>query len=423
MRDSCRWSRIGGILRFHGGSPCRTRSLCAVRPSFTSVEVPRAGSRDSRRLAQRQDAPLRLGGPRHQAGRRPVRRRRDRRRRVSPRPRADRGTGLEVTLDHLGEDITDRGAGRRHPGRLPASCSTRSRPSSASARQAEVSVKLSALGAGAARRRPRARARQRPRRSPRPPPRSAPRSPSTWRTTPPSTRRWPSSRAAEDFPRTGAVIQAYLFRTEADSRRPRRRGSPGPPGEGRLQRARLGRLPGQGRGRQGLRALPEDPDGRATGYPMVGTPRPAADRDRRRSWPRATAGRKRTSYEFQMLYGIRTDEQRRLAAEGDADARLHRRTAPTGTATSCAASPSARPTSPSSSARSSPADRGPPDPAPRLAPADRPTRGDTLHGRRDPGPRAGQRAGALGYAPGQPGARPPGGAAQGARPRTRSTCR
>ena len=57
------------------------------------------------------------------------------------------------------------------------------------------------------------------------------------------------------------------------------------------------------------------------GYPMVATPRPAADRDRPARWPAATAARPDT-YEFQMLYGIRPEEQKRLADRGRPDARL-----------------------------------------------------------------------------------------------------
>ena len=57
------------------------------------------------------------------------------------------------------------------------------------------------------------------------------------------------------------------------------------------------------------------------GLPDGGQPRPAADRDRRgaRRAPRP----RRRSYEFQMLYGIRPEEQKRIADRGRPDAGLH----------------------------------------------------------------------------------------------------
>ena len=79
----------------------------------------------------------------------------------------------------------------------------------------------------------------------------------------------------KDFPETGAVLQAYLHRTEDDCRAPRPRGLAGPAVQGRLPRARVGRLPGQARGRQVLRALHE------------GAARPATAT---RCWPPTTRG-------------------------------------------------------------------------------------------------------------------------------------
>ena len=86
----------------------------------------------------------------------------------------------------------------------------------------------------------------------------------------------------QDFPSVGAVLQAYLHRTEADCRDLAARGQPGAPVQGRLQGAGVGGLPGRRRGRQVLRALPEGPHGRR-GLPDGGQPRPAAGRDRRRA--------------------------------------------------------------------------------------------------------------------------------------------
>ena len=97
--------------------------------------------------------------------------------------------------------------------------------------------------------------------------------------------------------------------------RPGRRGLAGAAVQGRLRRAGVRRVPGPRRGRQVLRALPEGADGRP-GLPDGRHPRPAPDRHRRRArGPRN--GRAADSYEFQMLYGIRPDEQQRLADQGE----------------------------------------------------------------------------------------------------------
>jgi proline dehydrogenase len=117
----------------------------------------------------------------------------------------------------------------------------------------------------------------------------------------------------KDFPRTGCVIQAYLFRTEADARRLAASGSRvrlvkgayKEPAEVAYQRkaevdkayVRI------------LRILME-----GEGYPMIGSHDPrlisiAQELARR-------AHRKPDEYEFQMLYGIRGEEHLRLAAEG-----------------------------------------------------------------------------------------------------------
>jgi proline dehydrogenase len=120
-------------------------------------------------------------------------------------------------------------------------------------------------------------------------------------------------RLREDHPSTGAVLQAYLYRTEEDCRQLATEGS----------RVRLCKgaynepesVAFQAKvdvDRSYVRCLRALMQGR--GYPMVATHDPRivqvalalADR----------AGREKGSYEFQMLYGIRPDEQRRLAAEG-----------------------------------------------------------------------------------------------------------
>jgi proline dehydrogenase len=117
----------------------------------------------------------------------------------------------------------------------------------------------------------------------------------------------------KDFPTTGAVLQAYLRRTEADCRELATSGS----------RVRLCK---------GAYAEPEsvafqsrlDVDKSyvrcvnilmsGAGYPMLATHDPrlvAIGEDRARWFDRAA-----DEFEFQMLYGMRPDEQLRLAAEG-----------------------------------------------------------------------------------------------------------
>jgi proline dehydrogenase len=117
----------------------------------------------------------------------------------------------------------------------------------------------------------------------------------------------------EDHPSTGAVVQAYLHRTEEDCRALAAEGS----------RVRLCKgaynepesVAFQSRvdvDRSYVRCLKVLMQG--SGYPMVATHDPrlvdAAE------VIAAQAGRAKGSYEFQMLFGIRPQEQRRLAAQG-----------------------------------------------------------------------------------------------------------
>jgi proline dehydrogenase len=118
----------------------------------------------------------------------------------------------------------------------------------------------------------------------------------------------------KDFPETGAVLQAYLHRTEADCRTLAHEGS----------RVRL------------CKGAYNEPDEVAfqdkidvdksyvrclkvllggSGYPMIAThdPRMVAIAASLAS----RYGRSPGTYEYQMLYGIRPDEQRRLAAAGE----------------------------------------------------------------------------------------------------------
>ncbi|WP_435193490.1 proline dehydrogenase family protein [Streptomyces sp. NRRL F-5630] len=117
----------------------------------------------------------------------------------------------------------------------------------------------------------------------------------------------------KDFPQTGCVIQAYLFRTEDDARRLAAAGSrvrlvkgayKEPASVAYQEKAEIDKAY-----IRVLRVLME-----GDGYPMVGSHDPriveiAQELARR-------AGRKPGGFEFQMLYGIRSEEHVRLAREG-----------------------------------------------------------------------------------------------------------
>ncbi|WP_329207109.1 proline dehydrogenase family protein [Streptomyces sp. NBC_00683] len=117
----------------------------------------------------------------------------------------------------------------------------------------------------------------------------------------------------KDFPQTGCVIQAYLFRTEDDARRLADAGS----------RVRLVKGAYKEPASVAYQHKPEIDKAFVRilktlmvgdGYPMIGSHDPrliAIGQELARQ-----AGRKLDEYEFQMLYGIRSDEQIRLAAEG-----------------------------------------------------------------------------------------------------------
>jgi proline dehydrogenase len=118
----------------------------------------------------------------------------------------------------------------------------------------------------------------------------------------------------KDFPETGAVLQAALFRTEADCRALAHEGS----------RVRLCK---------GAYLEPDDVAFQTRteidkayvrclkvllagdGYPMIATHDPRMVQIA--SSLASRYGRAQGTYEFQMLYGIRPDEQRRLAASGE----------------------------------------------------------------------------------------------------------
>ncbi|MDQ1626142.1 MAG: proline dehydrogenase [Actinomycetota bacterium] len=117
-----------------------------------------------------------------------------------------------------------------------------------------------------------------------------------------------------DFPDVGAVVQAYLHRTESDCRVLATEGSRVRLCKGAYKEPASVAFQTRAEVDQSyvrcLKVLMAGP-----GYPMVAThdPRLVAITDElvRRN------GRERGSYEYQMLYGIRPHEQERLAARGE----------------------------------------------------------------------------------------------------------
>jgi proline dehydrogenase len=117
----------------------------------------------------------------------------------------------------------------------------------------------------------------------------------------------------KDFPETGCVIQAYLFRTEADARRLAGNGSRVRLVKGAYKEpAEIAFQQKHEIDKAYVRILKVLMDGE--GYPMIGSHDPRLISIAQELAHRA--GRKPDEYEFQMLYGIRSDEHLRLAAEG-----------------------------------------------------------------------------------------------------------
>lgn len=117
-----------------------------------------------------------------------------------------------------------------------------------------------------------------------------------------------------EHPRTGAVLQSYLFRTEDDARALAVEGSRVRLVKGAYKEpARVAFQDKRDVDKSYVRTLRTLFAG--DGYPMVGSHDPrmiAIAQDLAARNHRAPG-----TYEFQMLYGIRTAEQRRLAAEGE----------------------------------------------------------------------------------------------------------
>ncbi|MFE4538345.1 proline dehydrogenase family protein [Streptomyces scopuliridis] len=117
----------------------------------------------------------------------------------------------------------------------------------------------------------------------------------------------------ERFPQTGAVVQSYLFRTEEDCRALAEAGSRVRLVKGAYKEpASVAYQDKREVDRAYVRCLKILMKG--PGYPMIGSHDPRLIAITQHLALRA--GRKLDEYEFQMLYGIREAEQDRLAAEG-----------------------------------------------------------------------------------------------------------
>ncbi|MFJ5227131.1 proline dehydrogenase family protein [Streptomyces sp. NPDC088400] len=115
------------------------------------------------------------------------------------------------------------------------------------------------------------------------------------------------------FPETGAVVQSYLFRTEDDCRALAAAGARVRLVKGAYNEPATVAYQDKAEvDKAYIRCLKILMEG--SGYPMIGSHDPrviAIGQDLARR-----AGRKLDEYEFQLLYGIRAAEQDRLAAEG-----------------------------------------------------------------------------------------------------------
>ncbi|NSC24084.1 proline dehydrogenase [Streptomyces albus subsp. chlorinus] len=220
------------------------------------------------------------------------------------------GRGMQVTIDHLGEDITDRSEALRNRDAYLALTDALS--GSGLAGHAEMSVKLSAFGQALPGGHELALANVLP-------VVEAATAAGTTVTLDMEDHTTVDSTLAilgqlrERFPSTGAVLQSYLFRTEEDchalagegSRVRLVKGAYKEPAEVAFQNKR-------DVDRAYVRCLKILMAGK--GYPMVGSHDPrmvAIAQDLAERY-----GRKRDEYEFQMLYGIREAEQERLVAQG-----------------------------------------------------------------------------------------------------------
>ncbi|GAA2400297.1 proline dehydrogenase family protein [Streptomyces glaucosporus] len=218
--------------------------------------------------------------------------------------------GLEVTVDHLGEDVTDRAEALRARDAYLALAEALAE--GGLGERAEMSVKLSAFGQALPGGDDIAYANVLPVVE------AAAEAGTTVtldmedHTTVDSTLAI-LAKLRERFPATGAVLQSCLYRTEDDCRALAGEGSRVRLVKGAYKEpASVAHQDKHEVDRAYVRCLRILMSGK--GYPMVASHDPrmvalAQELARR-------AGRKPGEYEFQMLYGIRGAEQRRLAAEG-----------------------------------------------------------------------------------------------------------
>jgi proline dehydrogenase len=218
--------------------------------------------------------------------------------------------GLEVTLDHLGEDVTDRSEALRSRDAYLALAEALAGEGLGA--RAEMSVKLSAFGQALPGGHDLALANVTP-------VVEAAAAAGTTVTLDMEDHTTVDSTLAilgelrTRFPQTGAVVQSYLFRTEDDCRRLAGEGSRVRLVKGAYNEpASVAYQDKREVDRAFVRCLKILMAG--DGYPMIGSHDPrmvaiAQDLGHR-------LGRKLDEYEFQMLYGIRPAEQERLVTEG-----------------------------------------------------------------------------------------------------------
>ncbi|MEV6314588.1 proline dehydrogenase family protein [Streptomyces sp. NPDC051776] len=218
--------------------------------------------------------------------------------------------GLEVTLDHLGEDVTDPAEALRTRDAYLALAEALGRENLGV--RAEMSVKLSAFGQALPGGHDLALANVTP-------VVEAAAAAGTTVTLDMEDHTTVDSTLAilaelrKSFPQTGAVVQSYLFRTEDDCRALDGEGSRVRLVKGAYKEpASVAHQDKRDVDRAFVRCLKILMAGQ--GYPMIGSHDPRMVAIAQELAFRA--GRKPADYEFQMLYGIREAEQQRLVTEG-----------------------------------------------------------------------------------------------------------
>ena len=223
------------------------------------------------------------------------------------------GTGRLVTVDYLGEDTTDLAHAQHTRDAYLALLAALAEEGLTGGGAVEVSLKLSAVGQALpddGHRSPWSM----PARSVRPRPRRARRSPSTWRTTPPPT---PPSRRCRRCAPTSPT-SARCCRRTCGAPRPTAPTSPATGSRVRLCKGAYNEpdsvaYQGSDVDRAYVRCLKVLMAGK--GYPMVASHDPRLVEIA--GALAAKHGRDPRSFEYQMLYGIRPEEQQRIADRGD----------------------------------------------------------------------------------------------------------